>query len=160
MVQHVPTRQKRTLSFGPVWKRVGQEKDCVVVCQECRQPPWAQQYRGNSGCWGGLPVPCAKAHHETLKELELLESGAIGCSFSPIELDPGECNLLDVYRNIFEEIILLDHQYGATLRKAGPIQPETSDPRCFLVRLQPQLHTAYCNEAGEAVLSTSLQFNS
>ena len=24
---------------------------------------------------------------------------------------------MDVYRNIFEEIILLDHQYGATLRK-------------------------------------------
>ena len=29
----------------------------------------------------------------------------------------GDNDLLHVYRNIFEEIISLDHQYGATLRK-------------------------------------------
>ena len=40
----------------------------------------------------------------------------------------GDNDLLGVYRNIFEEIISLDHQYGATLRKVRVTLGEISGP--------------------------------
>lgn len=41
---------------------------------------------------------------------------------APTAVCAGDGNLLEVYRNIFEEVIQLDHQYGATLRKVGRLQ--------------------------------------
>eukprot|EP00435_Cladocopium_sp_Y103_P010403 s693_g2.t1 len=58
------------------------------------------------------------------------------------EPPPGGSNLLDVYRNIFEEIILLDHQYGATLRKVKSIYDSHLDGLEELRRENERLRAA------------------